>query len=92
MRSVRLRPSNFNGRLGYRIDNGWRLQLDVLNLFNMQANQVTYAYGSLLKTDTLYALCTSGTAPAAVCQNGVMDTVLHPVEPLTFRVTVAGAF
>ena len=84
--------SIFNGRLGYRIDNGWRLQLDVLNLFNTQANQITYAYGSLLKTDTLYTLCTSGTAPAAVCQNGVMDNVLHPVEPLTFRVTVAGAF
>jgi hypothetical protein len=31
-------------------------------------------------------------APTAVCQNGVMDYVLHPVESLTFRVTVAGAF
>jgi outer membrane receptor protein involved in Fe transport len=84
--------SIFNGRLGYRIDNGWRLQLDVLNLFNTQANQITYAYGSLLKADTLYNLCTGGVAPAAVCQNGVMDYVLHPVEPLTFRLTVAGAF
>lgn len=84
--------SIFNGRLGYRTDNGWRLQLDVLNLFNTQANQIAYAYGSLLKTDTLYHLCTSGTAPTAVCQNGVMDTVLHPVEPLTVRVTVAGTF
>jgi outer membrane receptor protein involved in Fe transport len=84
--------SIFNGRLGYRIDNGWRVQLDVLNLFNTQANQITYAYGSLLKTDTLYNLCTGGVAPTAVCQNGVMDYVLHPVEPLTFRLTVAGAF
>lgn len=84
--------SIFNGRLGYRADNGWRIQLDVLNLFNTQANQITYAYGSLLKTDTLYNLCTSGVAPIAVCQNGVMDYVLHPVEPLTFRLTVAGAF
>ncbi|MBP0115214.1 TonB-dependent receptor [Bradyrhizobium vignae] len=84
--------SIFNGRLGYRIDNGWRLQLDVLNLFNAKANQITYAYGSLLKTDTLYNLCTSGAAPAAVCRNGVMDYVLHPAEPLTFRVTVAGTF
>ncbi|WP_041748072.1 TonB-dependent receptor [Bradyrhizobium cosmicum] len=84
--------SIFNGRLGYRIDNGWRIQLDVLNLFNTQANQITYAYGSLLKTDTLYNLCTGGVAPASVCQNGVMDTVLHPVEPLTFRLTVAGVF
>jgi len=84
--------SIFNGRLGYRADNGWRIQLDVLNLFNTQANQITYAYGSLLKTDTLYNLCTGGVAPTVVCQNGVMDYVLHPVEPLTFRVTVAGAF
>jgi hypothetical protein len=84
--------SIFNGRLGYRADHGWRIQLDVLNLFNARTNQITYAYGSLLKTDTLYNLCTSGTAPTAVCQNGVMDYVLHPVEPLTFRVTVAGTF
>ncbi|MHC4043928.1 TonB-dependent receptor [Bradyrhizobium sp. 23AC] len=82
----------FNGRLGYRIDNGWRLQLDVLNLLNTRANQISYAYGSLLKTDTLYNLCASGTAPTSVCQNGVMDYVLHPVEPLTFRLTIAGTF
>lgn len=84
--------SILNGRLGYRIDNGWRVQLDALNLFNTRANQITYAYGSLLKTDTLTNLCTSGTAPTAVCQNGVMDYVLHPVEPLTFRLTMVGAF
>ncbi|WP_084293234.1 TonB-dependent receptor [Bradyrhizobium sp. WSM3983] len=84
--------SIFNGRLGYRADNGWRIQLDVLNLFNTQANQITYAYGSLLKTGTLYNLCIGGVAPIAVCRNGVMDYVLHPVEPLTFRLTVAGAF
>ncbi|KJC36876.1 TonB-dependent receptor [Bradyrhizobium sp. LTSP857] len=84
--------SIFNGRLGYRTEDGWRIQLDVLNLLNAKANQITYAYGSLLKTDTLYNLCTGGVAPIAVCQNGVMDYVLHPVEPLTFRLTVAGAF
>jgi hypothetical protein len=27
-----------------------------------------------------------------VCQNGVMDYVLHPIEPLSIRLTVAGAF
>ncbi|MVT50639.1 TonB-dependent receptor plug domain-containing protein [Bradyrhizobium yuanmingense] len=91
--AFRSRPTGLvNARLGYRSENGWRIQFDVLNLFNSKANQITYAYGSLLKTDTLYNLCTSGTAPAAVCQNGVMDYVLHPVEPLTFRVTVAGTF
>jgi outer membrane receptor protein involved in Fe transport len=85
--------SIFNGRIGYRADNGWRIQLDVLNLLNTRANQITYAYGSLVKTDSLYNLCYPvQMAPAAVCQNGVMDAVLHPVEPLTVRVTMTGAF
>jgi outer membrane receptor protein involved in Fe transport len=85
--------SIFNGRLGYRWDNGWRIQLDALNLLNTRANQVTYAYGSLIKTDSLFNLCFPvQTAPAAVCQNGVMDYILHPVEPLTIRVTLAGTF
>ena len=85
--------SIFNGRVGYRFENGWRIQLDVLNLLNTRANQITYAYGSLIKTDSLYNLCYPvQTAPAAVCQNGVMDYVLHPVEPLAIRLTLAGAF
>jgi outer membrane receptor protein involved in Fe transport len=83
--------SIFNGRVGYRFDNGWRIQLDILNLLNTQANQITYAYGSLIKTDSLYNLCYPvQTAPAAVCQNGVMDYVLHPIEPLAVRLTIAG--
>ena len=85
--------SIFNGRVGYRLDNGWRIQLDVLNLLNTQANQITYAYGSLIKTDSLYNLCSPvQTAPAAVCQNGVMDYVLHPIEPLAVRLTIAGQY
>lgn len=92
--AFRSQPTSvFNGRVGYRADNGWGLQLDVLNLLNTRANQVSYAYGSLLKTDRLYNLCYPvQVAPAAVCQNGVMDTVLHPIEPLTVRITLAGAF
>src|SRR5581483_74011 len=82
-----------NGRVGWRWDNGWRIQLDALNLFNAKANQITYAYGSLMKSDNLYNLCYPvQIAPAAVCQNGVMDSVLHPIEPLAIRVTLAGAF
>jgi outer membrane receptor protein involved in Fe transport len=85
--------SIFNARIGYRFEKGWRIQLDALNLFNSQANQITYAYGSLLKTDSLFNLCfPAQIAPAAVCQNGVMDYVLHPIEPLSIRLTVAGAF
>ena len=67
--------------------------LDALNLLNTKANQITYAYGSLVKTDSLYNLCYPvQTAPAAVCRNGVMDYVLHPIEPLAVRLTLVGAF
>jgi hypothetical protein len=85
--------SVFNGQLGYRFDNGWRIQLDGLNLLNSKTAQAEYAYGSLLKTDSLFAMCFPvQTVPAAVCQNGVMDYVLHPIEPLAVRLTVAMTF
>jgi outer membrane receptor protein involved in Fe transport len=85
-----------NAQVGYRFDNGWRVQLDAFNILNSRSDQITYAYGSLLKSDSLFAMCfpAAGTpsAPAAVCQNGVMDRVLHPVEPLAIRLAVTGQF
>lgn len=85
-----------NGQLGYRFENGWRIQLDGFNLLNSHSDQITYAYGSLLKSDSLFAMCFPAAgppvAPAAVCQTGVMDRVLHPVEPLALRLTLAGQF
>ena len=80
--------SIFNGQIGYRFENGWSVRLDGLNLLNSKAAQAEYAYGSLLKTDNLFAMCNSAAPPpAAVCQNGVMDYVLHPIEPLAVRLT-----
>jgi outer membrane receptor protein involved in Fe transport len=88
--------SIFNGQIGYRFDNDWRIQLDGLNLLNARTDQATYAYGSLLKTDSLFAMCFPAhgppTVPAAVCQNGVMDYILHPIEPVAVRLTVAATF
>lgn len=85
--------SIFNARVGYRTAEGWRIQLDALNLFNSRTNQISYGYGSLLKTDSLYNMCYPvQAAPAAVCQNGVMDTLVHPIEPLAVRLTLAGSF
>ena len=82
-----------NARIGYRFDSRWRVQLDLLNLLNSKADQISYAYGSLIKTDNLFALCNSPSPPpAAVCQNGVMDRILHPVEPFAARVTVTALF
>ena len=53
-------------------------------------NQISYAYGSLIN---LYNLrYPARIAPASVCRNGVMDYVIHPIEPLAVRLTVAGSF
>jgi opacity protein-like surface antigen len=85
-------PSNlFNGAVGYHFDNGWSVTLDALNMLNSTTDNATYAYGSLLTTDALYTMCKSATPPpAAVCANGVMDYVYHPMEPTAFRLTLAG--
>ena len=86
--------SILNGRVGYRFASGWRIQLDALNLLDSKTNQITYAYGSLIKTDNLYRRVpfAGSPPPAAVCQTGVMDRVLHPIEPLAFRLTVSKTF
>lgn len=82
-----------NARAGYNFDNGWRVQLDAFNITGSRSDQITYAYGSLLKSDNLYQACNGANPPpAAVCQNGVMDRVFHPVEPFAVRLTIAGRF
>src|SRR5215470_7040178 len=67
-----------NARLGYRFDNGIRVQLDAFNLFNAKADQITYFYESRLRNE-----------PDGV---GVNDQHFHPVEPLSLRLSVAGRF
>ncbi len=85
--------SVFNGRIGYQFENGWKLQFDALNLFDAKTNQISYAYGSLIKTDSLYNLCYPvQKAPSAVCQTGVMASIVHPMEPLAFRLTLTATF
>ncbi len=80
-----------NAGLGYRWGSGWRIELDVLNALNSTSDLATYAYGSLLTSDAMYALCNPvQKIPAAVCANGVMDYIYHPIEPLAFRVTLSG--
>jgi len=79
-----------NGQVGYRFDNGWRIQLDALNLFNTKTNQINYAYGSLLQGDSLFNQCKGVVSPT--CQTGVMDYILHPAEPLVVRVSLTGVF
>ncbi|MCC6889300.1 MAG: TonB-dependent receptor [Hyphomicrobiales bacterium] len=75
--SVRSTPTTMvNARAGYRFQNGMRLQLDALNLFNVKANQIEYYYESRLASE-----------PSGVA---TFDRHLHPVEPLALRLTLAG--
>jgi hypothetical protein len=67
----------FNARAGYRFENGLRLQLDVLNLFNANTNQIEYYYLSRLPGEPI---------------DGVADRHIHPAEPLAVRLTLAGRF
>jgi outer membrane receptor protein involved in Fe transport len=67
----------FNARAGYRFDNGLKVQLDVLNLFNAKTNQIEYYYQSRLPGEPI---------------GGVADRHVHPAEPLAVRLTLAGRF
>jgi outer membrane receptor protein involved in Fe transport len=67
----------FNARAGYKFDNGLRLQLDVLNLFDAQTNQIEYYYLSRLPGEPI---------------GGVADRHVHPAEPRAVRATVAMKF
>ena len=65
--------------VGYRFANGWRVQVDALNLLNSTTYNASYAYGALLTTDALFAMCfPTPKIPVAVCQNGFMDYSIHP--------------
>jgi hypothetical protein len=41
---AQIQPRWSNARLGYRFDNGIRVQLDAFNLFNAKADQISYFY------------------------------------------------
>jgi outer membrane receptor protein involved in Fe transport len=74
--SVRSRATTLvNARVGYRWENGVRVQLDAYNLFNAKANQIEYFYDSRLATE-----------PAGVA---TADRHIHPAEPLALRLTLA---
>jgi hypothetical protein len=67
----------FNARAGYRFDNGLKLQLDMLNLFDAQTNQIEYYYLSRLPGEPI---------------GGIADRHIHPAEPRAIRLTLAGKF
>ncbi len=64
-----------NARVGYRWDNGWRLQIDAFNIFNSRSDQITYGYRSRLRNEPV---------------GGVLDRHFKPIEPPAVRVTLGG--
>ncbi len=82
-----------NARVGYRWKEGWKLMLDVFNMFNSRSMQIAYAYGYLVGINPLYQACygaSAGSAPAQNCAVGKMGTVGHPIEPPSWRLTFGG--
>lgn len=76
--SVRSKPTALlNGRIGYNFENGFSLSLDILNLTNTKADQITYFYESRLPGEAA---------------EGMADKHFHPVEPTVLRLTLAGRF
>lgn len=82
-----------NARVGYRWKEGWKLQLDVFNMFNSRSQQIAYGYGSFIPQDSLFRACT-GTIVApttdAVCGVGQMGVHGHPIEKVSWRLTFGG--
>ena len=64
-------------RAGYKINQNWKMALDVFNLFDQEANTIDYFYTSRLRGE-----------PAA----GVDDIHFHPVEPRELRLTLTATF
>ena len=62
-----------NGDAGYQLASGTRVQFSVLNVFNVQANDIQYAYASRLRGET---------------SDGVDDVHFHPAEPRQVRAEV----
>jgi len=82
-----------NARVGYRWKEGWKLQLDVFNMFNSRSQQIAYGYGSFVPTDPLFRACTGAIAVPttdALCGVGQMGVVGHPIERTSWRVTFGG--
>jgi outer membrane receptor protein involved in Fe transport len=82
-----------NARVGYRWKEGWKLQLDIFNMFNSRSQSIAYAYGSFIPTDLLFRACNGLVnipVTAANCGVGVMNVIGHPIEPVNWRLTFGG--
>jgi hypothetical protein len=75
--------ATLNARIGYRFDNGWKIQLDGFNILNNRGDAIAYGYGSIAKSDFLFFAHPGETV-------GVMDRHFKPVDPPAVRLTISG--
>jgi hypothetical protein len=74
--------SETNGDIGYKIADGVKLQLSIYNLFDQKANAAEFFYATAI-------------TPAEVAKfgtTGVSDFQVHPLEPLSGRLTLTVVF
>ena len=62
-----------NARIGYRFDNGWKIQLDGFNITNNRGDAIAYGYGSFARSDFLFFAHPGETV-------GIMDRHFKSVE------------
>ena len=80
-----------NARLGYKFENGVRIQLDALNLFNSKDHQIDYFYVSRLPLASQLSLAggSENFDIAILCDCGPAATVFrHGYGKLDRRITV----
>jgi outer membrane receptor protein involved in Fe transport len=71
-----------NLKVGYRIAPKVQLSVDILNLFDREANDIEYWGGA----------CTRSEQTSGACGGGIDGRLIHPLEPRTMRVTLRAAF
>lgn len=74
-----------NLRVGYRFDNGWKIQADAFNVTNNRGDAIAYGYGSFTRQDLFVRRHPLGAESA-----GIMDRHFKPIDPPAFRVTLSG--
>ncbi|HEY0062201.1 MAG TPA: TonB-dependent receptor [Telluria sp.] len=71
-----------NLKAGYRVTPKVQLSVDVLNLFDREANDIEYWGGA----------CTRSEQASGACNGGIDGRLIHPLEPRTLRVSLRAAF
>jgi len=74
-----------NARLGYRFENGWKVQLDAFNILNSRADQIDYAANVFGKQD--FAIIPTYAGGSAY---GISQRTFKPLDPPAVRLTLSG--